>query len=197
MTNVAAATDRDIQLDAGRMHYVDEGAGEPLVFVHGTPSWSFEWRHLIAAFRATHRCLAPDHLGFGLSDRPIDFPYTPEAHARNFAEFVDRLRLPPFTLVVHDFGGPIGLPVCLSHPEQVTRIVLLNTWMWSVAGDRDMERKGRIAGSQLGRGSSEWSAAHGAAHVTPTVGADEQLWRGLGGGRQRGLDQRPVALRQR
>ena len=152
MTNVAAATDRDIQLDAGRMHYVDEGAGEPLVFVHGTPSWSFEWRHLIAAFRATHRCLAPDHLGFGLSDRPIDFPYT-----RNFAEFVDRLRLPPFTLVVHDFGGPIGLPVCLSHPEQVTRIVLLNTWMWSVAGDRDMERKGRIAGSQLGRVLYRWA----------------------------------------
>ena len=63
-------------LPAGRMHYVDEGEGPVLLFVHGTPTWSFEWRHLIRAFSADHRCVAPDHLGFGLSDRPRDFPYT-------------------------------------------------------------------------------------------------------------------------
>jgi haloalkane dehalogenase len=133
------------------MHYVDEGRGSPLVFVHGTPTWSFEWRHLIRAFRHTHRCIAADHLGFGLSDRPRDFPYTPEAHAENFARFLDGLGLDEVTLVVHDFGGPIALPSCLGARPRVRRVVLINTWMWSLAGDRDMERKARIARSRIGR----------------------------------------------
>jgi haloalkane dehalogenase len=136
---------------AGRMHFVDEGHGPLVVFVHGTPTWSFEWRHLIRSLRSTHRCIAPDHLGFGLSDRPGDFPYTPESHARNFAAFVDGLALDGMTLVVHDFGGPIALPVCLAAPARVHRLVLINTWMWSFSGDPDMERKARIAGSRLGR----------------------------------------------
>lgn len=144
-------TSRWLDLQAGRMHYVDEGMGEPLVFVHGTPTWSFEWRHLIRTFAPTHRCIAPDYIGFGLSERPTKFSYTPEAHAENFAEFIESLRLGPFTLIVHDYGGPIGLPFCIQHPEQVRGLVLLNTWMWSFAGDRDMERNARIAGSRLGR----------------------------------------------
>ncbi len=65
-------TSRWIDLSAGRMHYIDEGTGEPLLFVHGTPTWSFEWRHLIRALAPAHRCIAPDHIGFGLSDRPRD-----------------------------------------------------------------------------------------------------------------------------
>jgi haloalkane dehalogenase len=144
-------TSRWMELPAGRMHYVDEGQGEPLLFVHGTPTWSFEWRHLIRACAATHRCIAPDHTGFGLSDRPRDFPYTPEAHADALAAFVERLDPPPLTLIVHDYGGPIGLPLCLRQPHRVARLVLVNTWMWSFAGDRGMEQKGRIAGSRLGR----------------------------------------------
>lgn len=142
---------RWMDLPAGRMHYLDEGEGEPLLLVHGTPTWSFEWRHLVRAFRGTHRCIAPDHLGFGLSNRPRDFPYTPEAHAESLDAFVERLDPPPFTLIVHDYGGPIGLPLCLRHPRRVTRLVLVNTWMWSFAGDRAMEQGGRIAGSGLGR----------------------------------------------
>jgi haloalkane dehalogenase len=144
-------TDRWFDLPEGRMHYVDEGRGDPILFVHGTPTWSFEWRHLIRVFHRTHRCIAPDHLGFGLSDRPPGAPYTPEAHAANFAAFVEHLGVDRFTLVVHDFGGPIALPVCLASPGRVRRLVLVNTWMWSFAGDRDMERKARIAGSRLGR----------------------------------------------
>lgn len=144
-------TSRWMDLPAGRMHHLDEGQGEPLLFVHGTPTWSFEWRHLVRALRGTYRCIAPDHLGFGLSDRPRDFPYTPEAHADALSAFVERLNPPPFTLVVHDYGGPIGLPLCLRHPERVTRLVIVNTWMWSFAGDRAMEQAGRIAGSRLGR----------------------------------------------
>ena len=142
---------RWMTLPAGRMHYVDEGTGEPIVFVHGTPSWSFEWRHLIAGLSGTHRCIAPDHLGFGLSDRPEQFAYTPEAHAAAFAAFIDRLDLAPFTLVVHDYGGPVALPVCFSRPERVARLVLVNTWMWSFAGDHEMTRNARLAGGAVGR----------------------------------------------
>jgi pimeloyl-ACP methyl ester carboxylesterase len=144
-------TPRRMTLSAGTVSYLDEGRGEPILFVHGTPTWSFEYRHLIRALAPTHRCIAPDHLGFGLSDRPADFPYTPEAHATVLAELVERLSLDRFTLVVHDFGGPIGLPLALERPERIRGLVLLNTWMWSFAGDADMTRKARVAGGGLGR----------------------------------------------
>jgi haloalkane dehalogenase len=142
---------RTVDLPAGRIHYVDEGRGDTILFVHGTPTWSFEWRHLIRAFSATHRCVAPDHLGFGLSERPRDAVYTPEAHAENLAAFVDRLNLQAFTLVVHDFGGPIALPLCFREPSPVHRLVIINSWMWSLANDPDMRRKARAAGGHVGR----------------------------------------------
>ncbi len=144
-------TSRVMPLTAGRMHYIDEGAGDPILFVHGTPTWSFEYRHLIKALAPHYRCIAPDHVGFGLSERPARFPYTPEAHAAALAEFVDRLDLQRVTLVVHDFGGPIGLPLALARPSRVSRLVLLNTWMWSFEDDADMVKNGKIAGGALGR----------------------------------------------
>jgi len=76
------------------MHYVDEGAGDVLLLVHGTPTWSFEWRHVIAALSPRWRCVAPDLIGFGLSERPRGFAYTPEAHATAIAEFVERRPCP-------------------------------------------------------------------------------------------------------
>ena len=142
---------RALQLPAGRMHYVDEGAGEPVLFVHGTPTWSFEFRHLIKALSPAYRCIAPDHFGFGLSDRPADFAYTPEAHAAALQTFVERLNLDRLTLVVHDFGGPIGLPLALSSPSRVTRLILMNTWMWPFDDDPAMLRKAKIAGGTFGR----------------------------------------------
>ncbi len=140
-----------LDLPVGRMHYVDEGQGAPILFVHGTPTWSFEWRHLISALAPAWRCIAPDHLGFGLSDRPRGFPYTPQAHAANLARFVDALGLDGMTLVVHDYGGPIGLPLCLEQPQRVTHLVIINSWMWSFGGDRRMVRTARLAGSRMGR----------------------------------------------
>jgi haloalkane dehalogenase len=144
-------TPRQLELPEGRVSYVDQGRGPPILFVHGTPTWSFEYRHLIQALSRTHRCIAPDHLGFGLSQRPRDFPYTPEAHARVLAQFVQRLGLQSFTLVAHDFGGPIALPLALEQAGRVQRLVLLNTWMWSFADDPSMLRKARLAGGALGR----------------------------------------------
>ena len=142
---------RWLELPEGKLHYVDEGDGEPLLFVHGTPTWSFEYRHLIRALRGGHRCIAVDHLGFGLSDRPAAAEYTPEAHAARLRAFVDKLGLRRFTLVVHDFGGPIALPLVLDDPGRVTRLVVLNSWMWSFADDREMTKRAKMAGGGLGR----------------------------------------------
>jgi haloalkane dehalogenase len=142
---------RTLALPQGRLNYVDEGKGPPILFVHGTPTWSFDYRHLIRALSAQHRCLAVDLLGFGLSERPRDFAYTPEAHAQVLRAFVDRLGLDHFTLVAHDFGGPISLPLALDTPGRVARLVLMNTWMWSFADDPAMLRKARLAGSGFGR----------------------------------------------
>jgi haloalkane dehalogenase len=134
-----------------KLHYLDEGRGEPILFVHGTPTWSFEFRHLVAALSATHRCIAPDHLGFGLSDRPAEAAYTPEAHAGRLRAFVDRLGLDRFTLVVHDFGGPISLPLALDEPTRVSRLCVLNSWMWSFADDPVIARRARQISGRLGR----------------------------------------------
>ena len=144
-------TTRYLTVDDQRMHYVDEGAGEPVLFVHGTPTWSYDWRHVIGQLAAKYRCIAPDLLGFGLSDRPRNAIYTPEAHAERLARFVDQLGLERFTLVAHDFGGPISLPLLLTRPERVSKLVLINTWMWSLADDRNMAPRARFAASPIGR----------------------------------------------
>ena len=106
-----------IALSKGELHYEDEGSGAVILFVHGTPTNSYEYRHLIAALSRRFRCIAPDHLGFGQSSRPPSFAYTPEAHAEVLKEFVEKLGLRDFTLVVHDFGGPIGLPLAVGSQE--------------------------------------------------------------------------------
>lgn len=143
---------RFLEIASGRrVHYVDEGQGETILFVHGTPTWSFEWRALIRALAPTHRCVAMDNLGFGLSDRPRDFDYTPESHSRVLRAFVERLGLTHLTLVVHDYGGPIGLPLALEDAGLVRRLVVINSWMWSFADDPDMVRKARVASGRLGR----------------------------------------------
>ncbi|MCB9591753.1 MAG: alpha/beta fold hydrolase [Sandaracinaceae bacterium] len=135
----------------GRMHYVDEGEGDPILFVHGTPSWSFEWRHAIAALRGDHRCVAPDHLGFGLSDKPVGGAYRVEDHARRLRAFVEALDLRDVTLVVHDFGGPIGLPLALEGSERIRSVVVINSWMWGHADRPAIRRLSRVVASPLGR----------------------------------------------
>lgn len=135
----------------GSLHYVDEGRGLPLVLVHGTPTWSFEWRHVIAALRASHRVIAADHLGFGLSERPPTAGYAPEDHARRFSSFMEALALDdPVTLVVHDFGGPIALDWALENPHRLRRLVVVNSWMWSLADDPLMRRRAALVHGALG-----------------------------------------------
>ena len=142
---------RTIALTDGNLSYVDEGSGEALLFVHGTPTWSFEYRHLIKNLAKRYRCIAPDHLGFGLSGRPAGFAYSPEAHAVVLREFVDRLGLERFTLIVHDFGGPIGLPLAVDQPSRVARVIVMNTWAWPLDDDPKMARGARLIGGAIGR----------------------------------------------
>ncbi len=135
----------------GRLHYVDEGQGETLLMLHGTPMWSFLYRHLISGLREDYRVVVPDHLGFGLSDKPPGYSYRPEAQARNIAAFIEGLDLQDITLVVHDFGGPIGLSYALDNPARIRRLVIFNTWLWPLQADFQKVVVGRLLGSPLGR----------------------------------------------
>ncbi len=110
-----------------RLHYVDEGSGAPLVFVHGNPTWSFYWRNLIQAFRGERRCVAIDHVGCGLSDKPQDYPYTLARRIDDLAALVEHLDLTGVTLLAHDWGGAIGLGAVQRLSERFDRIVLFNT----------------------------------------------------------------------
>ena len=135
----------------GRMHFVDEGSGPPIVMVHGTPTWSFLYRHLIARLARRHRVIAVDHLGFGLSDKPPKAPYAPSDHAARLVALLDVLDVSGATFVVHDFGGPIGLGAALQRLERVERLVLFNTWMWSLSDDPMIVRGSRLLGGRLGQ----------------------------------------------
>lgn len=142
---------RHIDLEAGQLHFVDEGTGAPIVMVHGNPTWSFIYRHLIDHFSDGFRCVAPDHIGFGLSEKPIDWTYRPADHAANLTALLDTLELEDITLVVQDWGGPIGLSYALDHPERVKRIVILNTWMWPVDRDLYYRLYSGLMGGAVGR----------------------------------------------
>lgn len=140
-----------VQVDGGRMHYVDEGQGEPILFVHGFPTWSFMWRGLIKDLSVKHRCIAMDHIGFGLSDKPEHWSYTPEAHARNYRKLLEHLGLSTVSLVLHDFGGPIALSHALDFPGRVNRISLLNSFMWSLKTDEHFVKFDHKVNGPIGR----------------------------------------------
>lgn len=115
----------------GRIHYVDEGPrdGETLLFVHGNPTWSFHWRRLITALRDTNRCVAIDHLGCGLSDKP-QRGFRLADRIRHLGRLVDELDLHGVTLVAQDWGGAIGLGAMLDRQERLRRVLLYNTGAW-------------------------------------------------------------------
>ena len=140
-----------INTDEGRMHYVDEGEGETILFIHGTPTWSFLYRKQIKALSKKYRCIAPDHIGFGLSDKPNDLKGTPQQHAANLGQFIEKLGLEDFTLVVHDFGGPIGLSYAIQHPEKIKRIVMFNTWLWETKTVKEIQKIDKLLNSWLGK----------------------------------------------
>lgn len=121
---------RFLDLGGLRYHYVDEGAGEPVVMVHGNPTWSYYYRNLAAALKGEYRVIVPDHMGCGLSDKPGDdrYSYTLARRVDDLETLLDRLDVRrDVTLVLHDWGGMIGMAYAHRHPERIRRLVLLNT----------------------------------------------------------------------
>lgn len=116
-----------LDLEGLRYHYLDEGEGEPLLFVHGNPTWSFAWRHLVRELSPNYRVLAVDHMGCGFSAKPQKYDYTLATHLSNLQRFVEALNLNRITLIAHDWGGAIGMGTAGRLPERFSRFVLLNT----------------------------------------------------------------------
>jgi haloalkane dehalogenase len=123
---------RFFESSVGRVHYIDEGAGIPILLLHGNPTWSFLYRKIVPRLQDAFRCIAVDYPGFGLSDRPDGYGYTPDEHANVIGELVDHLDLDGFLLMVQDWGGPIGFDIATKRADRVRGIVHGNTWFWPV-----------------------------------------------------------------
>ncbi len=118
---------RFIKIGSYNYHYLDEGFGETLLMLHGNPTWSFYYRNLIKGLRHNYRCIVPDHMGCGLSDKPQEYNYTLSKHIENLTELVNDLKLKDITLIMHDWGGAIGMGYAVRFPQQIKRLVLFNT----------------------------------------------------------------------
>jgi haloalkane dehalogenase len=142
---------RFLELSGHVVHYVDEGRGPTLLMLHGNPTWSFVYRQVISALSESFRCIAPDYPGFGLSAPAPGYQFHPADHAQVVGEFVDRLDLQDVTLVMQDWGGPIGLTVALPRRQRFSGLVVANTWAWPLNGDMHFELFSYAMGGPLGR----------------------------------------------
>ena len=133
-----------------RVHYIDEGGGPPLLLLHGNPTWSFLYREIVKGLRDRYRCIAVDHPGFGLSSPAPGYGFTPAEHADVLEQLVLRLDLGDLTMMVQDWGGPIGFAVATRHPERFAAFVIANTWAWP-KGDPGTQLFSRLLGGAIGR----------------------------------------------
>jgi len=122
-----------------RQHYVDEGAGRPVILLHGQPTWGYIYRRFVPPLSEKHRVIVPDHMGFGKSETPPEREYTLSTHVGNLTALIETLDLRDITLVMQDWGGPIGIGYAVRHPERVHSLVLMNTVCgYGTAGRRDL-----------------------------------------------------------
>lgn len=139
---------RFLEINGNRCHYVDEGSGDPIVMVHGNPTWSFFFRRLIVDLSSEYRTIAPDHIGCGLSDKPdpARYDYRLNSRIEDFEAFLNRTGLTSgLTLVLHDWGGMIGMAYAVKFPERVRRIVLMNTAAFLPPGGKKLPFRLRLA----------------------------------------------------
>ncbi|MEW8437139.1 MAG: alpha/beta fold hydrolase [Candidatus Thiodiazotropha taylori] len=140
--------------NGARIHYIDEGQGPVLLLLHGNPTWSFLYRNIITELKGEFRLIAPDYPGFGLSTAPEGYGFTAAEQAQTISELVQQLDLLNVTVMVQDWGGPIGFNVALNNPERIKGFVIGNTWAWP------LERTGHKVFSTLMGGwpgqFSEW-----------------------------------------
>ena len=121
-----------MDLESFQMHYVDVGEGDPLVLLHGDPTWGYLYRHFLPPLATRARCIVPDHMGMGKSGVPAGpYPYRLRHHIDNLEAFILRLELRDITLAVHDWGGPVGLGFAIRHPSRLKRLILMNTWAFA------------------------------------------------------------------
>jgi len=156
-----------------RLHYVDEGSGEAVLMVHGNPSWSFLYRDLIQSLQGDHRTVAPDHIGCGRSDKPDDkaYDYTLASRVSDLHSLVEKLDLRDITLVVHDWGGMIGMAWAVQNVERLSRLVVMNTAAFPLPDSKGIPASLRLArtpglGALLVRGGNAF--ARGAVRTCVT-----------------------------
>jgi haloalkane dehalogenase len=138
------------EVDGCDVHYVDEGSGPPLLLLHGNPTWSFLYREIIKGLRDRYRCIAPDHPGFGRSRARPGYGFTPAEHSQVLERFVEQLDLSELTMMVQDWGGPIGFGVATRQPERFRAFVIGNTWAWPKS-DLGTQIFSRTLGGPIGR----------------------------------------------
>lgn len=142
---------RFIDVNGAKIHYVDEGKGDTLLLLHGNPSWSFLYRKIIAALKDEFRCVTLDFPGYGLSDAAPGYGFTPPEHTRLLEQFVDRLRLTDLTIMVQDWGGPIGLGFAGRRPELIRGFIIGNTFAWPLDSLRRLRVFSWMMGGPIGR----------------------------------------------
>jgi haloalkane dehalogenase len=142
-------TDRWFVRNGAAMHYIDEGEGMPVLMLHGNPTWSYLYRNVIKGLVGSARLIAVDYPGFGFSDHPIGYGYTPQEHAERVNALIDHLGLERFVLVMHDWGGPIGMSIAVQRPDQIAGLVVCNTFAWKPG--RDMKLFGYLMGGPIGK----------------------------------------------
>lgn len=128
-----------LKIDGFKYHYLDEGRGDPVVMIHGNPTWSFYFRNLIQALKSQYRTIAPDHIGCGLSDKPSakEYSYTLKKRVSDLEALIDALKLDDkITLVVHDWGGMIGMTYACRYPQRIKKLIILNTAAFHLPKDK-------------------------------------------------------------
>ena len=142
---------RFLDLGGARIHYVDEGVGETILLLHGNPAWSFLYRKIIARLKDEFRCVALDYPGYGMSSAPAGYRFTPREHSALLERFVDRLALSELTLMVQDWGGPVGLGLAGRRPQLFRRLIIGNTFAWPLNGEFRVRMFSALMGGPIGR----------------------------------------------
>ena len=118
---------QNITLQGHNLSFVDQGQGKVIIMLHGNPTWSFYYRNLVKLLQKNYRIIVPDHMGCGLSDKPQNYPYILKTHIDNLEDLLAQCKVEKYSLVVHDWGGAIGMGLAVRHPERVESVVVLNT----------------------------------------------------------------------
>lgn len=138
-------------IDGNIVHYIDQGSGPTLLLLHGNTSWSFLYRHIIQQLSSNFRCIALDYPGFGLSTAKNSYTFKPQEHSAIVEQFADQLGLKDISIMVQDWGGPIGLGFAGRRPELIRSVIIGNTFAWPAQRSKGMSMFSKIFGSSIAK----------------------------------------------